>query len=122
MSSGSKILLGKAAEYQVTREDVIAVGAFCSIYRLGENKELLDLVKYFFQSDLYRKQVGLLLSGSNINNLKKSDILYLSVPNRAGKENAIKKLIEIDEHESQLILQIEKSRVIKKQIINQIFR
>jgi len=121
MSNGSKMLLGKAAEYKINREDAVAVGAFCSIYRLGCSKELFDLVKYFFQSALYRRQVGLLLSGSNINNLKKSDILDLSIPNKTGKNNSIKKLIKIDEHESQLILQIEKIRAIKKQIINQIF-
>ncbi|HZK12295.1 MAG TPA: hypothetical protein VFD10_08145 [Atribacterota bacterium] len=121
MSNGSKMLLGKAAEYQINVEDAVAVGAFCSIYRLSRSKELFDLVKYFFQSALYRRQVGLLLSGSNINNLKKSDILDLSIPNKTGKNNSIKKLIKIDEHESQLILQIEKIRAIKKQIINQIF-
>src|SRR5665648_253353 len=54
MSNGSKMLLGKAAEYQINVEDAVAVGAFCSIYRLSRSKELFDLVKYFFQSALYR--------------------------------------------------------------------
>ena len=121
MSSGSKLLLGKAAEYQRKRKDDIAVGAFCSILRIDDDKDHFDLIKYFFQSNYYRKQVGLLLSGSNINNLKKSDIFDLSVPHIIGKEGSIKKLIDIDEKETKFDLLIENSSFIKKQLINQIF-
>ena len=96
MSSGSKILLGKAAEYHQSRDKEIAVGAFCSIYRLKNLSAHFDLVKYYFQSGIYKKQVSLLLSGTNINNLKKSDILGLRVPIATNAKECVAKLHKID--------------------------
>ena len=79
------------------------------------------MVKYYFQSSIYRKQVSLLLSGSNINNLKKSDILGLRVPININAKNEIAKLQKIDAQSSFLCEQKKRLREIKKQIINQIF-
>lgn len=121
MSSGSKVLLGKAAEYKEDNESMVSVGAFCSIYRLDNLEEHLDLVKYYFQSSIYRKQVSLLLSGSNINNLKKSDILELRVPAVKSKEKSISSIIKIDQQLNSIGLQLKRLQGIKKQIINQIF-
>ena len=121
MSSGSKTLLGKTAEYLEHSGREIAVGAFCSIYRLEKDSAYFDMVKYYFQSSIYRKQVSLLLSGSNINNLKKSDILGLCVPMASNMENEIAKLQKIDTKILFLYEQKKRLREIKTQIINQIF-
>ena len=121
MSSGSKILLGKAAEYHQSRDKEIAVGAFCSIYRLKNLSAHFDLVKYYFQSGIYKKQVSLLLSGTNINNLKKSDILGLRVPIATNAKECVAKLHKIDNMANLIAEQNKKLKKIKKQLINQIF-
>lgn len=121
MSSGSKALVGKAAEYNDEHKGAVAVGAFCSIYRLKKAGTHFDEIKYFFQSSFYRKQISLLLSGSTINNLKKSDILELRVPQSGDIKDIIAKLNKIDEQADLISKQKRKLREIKKQIINQVF-
>ena len=74
MSNGSKRLVGKAA--RITREDAgknICVGAFCSLFK-PTNQACTDIIPYLFDSDFYRRELHIILSGSAINNLKNSDI------------------------------------------------
>lgn len=68
MSNGSKKLVGKSATYFFTdKYEQITVGAFCSIFRSS-----LDIARYLFQTDNYKRQIDFVLEGANINNLKNS--------------------------------------------------
>lgn len=75
-SSGSKGLVGKAALVQ--RDMPVTFGAFCCVLRpLNEEGRYLG---HYFQSGAYRSSIECLCNGSNINNLKKADLLGLPVP------------------------------------------
>ena len=76
-SSGSKDIVGKAGQYFSPK--ISSFGAFCS----GIRPEKYINYKYFgwfFQSHEYRQLVSELSSGSNINNLKTSDLSALLIP------------------------------------------
>ncbi|MYE89854.1 restriction endonuclease subunit S [Candidatus Poribacteria bacterium] len=77
MSSGSKNLVGKAAQsYQDYHG---GFGTFCGLVRVSPqlNRELIGL---FFQSPDYRNKISRLSSGMNINNLRGEHIESMSVP------------------------------------------
>jgi len=69
MSNGSKVLVGKNAEYKDEYDGILTAGAFCSIMR-PHNK----FAKYFLQTDKYQRFIALSIGGGNINNLKNSDL------------------------------------------------
>ena len=70
MANGSKNLVGKSGKFYKNDEfKVVTVGAFCSIYR-----SKISLSRYLFQTDKYKKYLSILFSGTNINNLKNSDL------------------------------------------------
>lgn len=120
MSNGSKELVGKASEITEMPNVKSSVGSFCAIYRPHPDSQF---VKYLFQSSEYRKQIALLLSGSNINNLKPSDIesIAFNVKENIDK-TAMDSLKRTDDIISRLIIQIEQSQQIKQELINKIFR
>ena len=70
MANGSKNLVGKSGVFYKNDEfKDVTVGAFCSIYR-----SKINLSRYLFQTDKYKKYLSILFSGTNINNLKNSDL------------------------------------------------
>lgn len=69
MSNGSKVLVGKNAEYKGEYKKHLTVGAFCSIMR-PQNK----FTKYLLQTDKYQSFIAISIGGGNINNLKNSDL------------------------------------------------
>lgn len=88
-SSGSKNLVGKAAQVDFNRE--ITFGAFCKVVRPTTVES--DYLGMYFQSPIYRKIVSSLAQGANINNIKNADIdnLLVNIPNNDTK----KKIVEI---------------------------
>jgi len=88
-SSGSKNLVGKAAQVDFNRE--ITFGAFCKVVRPTTVES--DYLGMYFQSPIYRKIVSSLARGANINNIKNADIdnLLVNIPNNDTK----KKIVEI---------------------------
>ena len=86
MSNGTRSLVGKSAQYLGNYNNKLTVGAFCSIFRTDN-----ELAKYLFQTELYKKNLYLILSGTNINNLKNSDLekFKFKMPTN---ENEIKKI------------------------------
>ena len=116
MSNGSKELVGKASEITEMPNVKSSVGSFCAIYRPHPDSQF---VKYLFQSSEYRKQIALLLSGSNINNLKPSDIesIAFNVKENIDK-TAMDSLKRTDDIISRLTIQIEQSQQIKQELIN----
>lgn len=119
MSNGSKELVGKASEITEMPNVKSSVGSFCAIYRPHPDSQF---VKYLFQSSEYRKQIALLLSGSNINNLKPSDIesIAFNVKENIDK-TAMDSLKRTDDIISRLTIQIEQSQQIKQELINKVF-
>ncbi len=80
MSNGSKRLVGKAA--RISKNDAerkIAVGAFCALFRPTTNADP-HFVPYLFDTESYRRELHITLSGSAINNLKNSDIEGIKIP------------------------------------------
>jgi len=73
MSSGSHDLVGKASAYHDSDGQKYVVGAFCAIYRPLRRADA-SLVEQIFQSEVYRRQILVLGAGTNIRNLKPSDI------------------------------------------------
>ena len=122
MSNGSKELVGKTAEFTGSKYEAVSVGSFCAIYRPKESK-YSSLIKFLFQSLEYRKQIALLLSGSNINNLKPSDIeeVKFGVSNLDDSREISNKLNAVENDICMLSRQIAKSQEVKQEIINKIF-
>ncbi len=80
MSNGSKILVGKSAEYKGGYIGNVTVGAFCSIFRAS-----LDFAKIIFKTPQYIDFIAREISGGNINNLKNSDLEEFKFPVPADK-------------------------------------
>lgn len=118
MSNGSKELVGKAAEITSLNKDRISVGSFCAIYRPNN-----AIAKYLFQSSEYRNQIALLLSGSNINNLKPADIesVKFRIQERENLKGIILYLEHIDKTTERITLQLRASQQLKQELINKIF-
>jgi type I restriction enzyme S subunit len=77
MSSGSKDLVGKAAQAKSDLD--YAFGVFCSVVRpvpVIERKFL----GYYFQGENYRRHVAEVSSGVNINNLRREHIEDVTLP------------------------------------------
>lgn len=127
MSNGSANLVGKNAYIRYDKipydkkigDKDITVGAFCGIYRT-ENQ----VVKYFFQSDFYKKQLQTLFAGSNINNLKGTDILsmYIYTPTSSKEQQKIADFLssfdELIDLEQQ---KLEKLKEYKKGLLQNLF-
>ncbi|GIV37621.1 MAG: type I site-specific deoxyribonuclease specificity subunit [Cyclobacteriaceae bacterium] len=69
MSSGSRSLVGKNAEYVGNYPTDLTVGAFCSIFRTDNR-----LMKYIFQTRAYEKFISLSIGEGNIKNLSDTDL------------------------------------------------
>ena len=77
MSSGSKNLVGKAAQ---SHQDYHGgFGTFCGLLRVSPQLDR-KFIGLFFQSPGYRNKISRLSSGMNINNLRGEHIESMSVP------------------------------------------
>lgn len=112
MSNGTRRLVGKSAEYTGNYENKVTVGAFCSIFRT-KNK----LAKYLFQTESYKKNLYLILAGTNINNLKNSDLekFKFNIPTNESEINKIHDLfVSIDNKIDYNKKQLEEITLFKK--------
>ncbi|MBE6490978.1 MAG: restriction endonuclease subunit S [Methanobrevibacter sp.] len=119
MSNGTRRLVGKSAEYIGNYPSKLTVGAFCSIFRTN-NK----LAKYLFQTESYKKNLYLILAGTNINNLKNSDLekFKFNMPTNESEINKIHDLFtsidcKIDSNQKQL----QEIILFKKGLLQQMF-
>jgi len=77
MSSGSKKIVGKAAQSSV---DVpFAFGAFCGLFRCNSHIDT-RYIGFFFKTPRYRSEISHLSRGANINNLRKDNIRNITIP------------------------------------------
>lgn len=99
MSSGSKDLVGKAAQAQSDLK--IAFGTFCGLIRFYSEKLNNKFFGFYFQSKTYRDYISKVSMGVNINNLRREHIEELKLPLPPLSEQ--KKIVEkIEELFSQL--------------------
>ena len=77
MSSGSKSIVGKAAQFHSDWEG--SFGAFCAVFRYNSTIEPFFLGQVF-QTDRYREHLLKEARGTNINNLSKGHILDYQFP------------------------------------------
>ena len=86
MSNGTKSLVGKSAMYEGNFNKELTVGAFCSIFRSS-----FPLSKYLLKTSLYKRNLYLILAGTNINNLKNEDMkkFKFEIPTDAEEINKI---------------------------------
>lgn len=94
-SSGSKEIVGKAGAF-TGGNFVGSFGAFCTGLRPSASLSA-SYFGFFFQTPSYRKSVSELSSGSNINNLKTSDLASqrFSLPPEAEQTRIVAKLEEL---------------------------
>lgn len=91
-SSGSKHLVGKAAQIEADCE--YSFGAFCKVVR-PQKIDAMFLGMYF-QSDLYRKYISGVSQGANINNIKNEHIDVIEIRGYSNDEQVkIAELLQI---------------------------
>lgn len=120
MSNGSKELVGKASVFH-DYERPVSFGSFCAAFRPLDT-QYGWLIGYIFKSHNYRKQISLLLTGSNINNLKPSDIDSISFKIRPNSDfSEEKKVLErIDEMEKKAFSNLDNVKKLGQSIINRL--
>lgn len=119
MANGSRQLVGKTATYNGGYEGRITVGAFCSIFR-----SKYPLAKYLFQINGYDRYLGILLSGTNINNLKNSDLegLTFSLPSSETERQKIADFLTVLDDKIKLEeSKLEQARNFKRSLLQQMF-
>ena len=119
MANGSKKLVGKAAIYKGQYSGGITVGAFCSIFRSNNM-----LAEYLLQARQYKKYLNMLLAGTNINNLKNSDLekLKFILPSSEEEQQKIAAFLSaIDEKITLTRQQLDKTKQFKKGLLQRMF-
>ena len=95
-ANGSKALVGKASLVCLPNPSHYVVGAFCARMRPndGESPEFLAAL---FESGFYKSWIGRLLAGTNINNLKPSDIASCSIrmPSSLSQRNRLGEIFSL---------------------------
>ncbi|WP_051678519.1 restriction endonuclease subunit S [Thiomicrospira pelophila] len=119
MANGSKALVGKAGLYDGSYTGELTVGAFCSIYR---SKSVL--ARLLFDHQNYKRALHVLLAGTNINNLKNSDLskIRFKIPSRDEEQQKVAKfLTEIDHKIDQAWSTLEQTKAFKKGLLQKMF-
>ncbi|MFP5481376.1 MAG: restriction endonuclease subunit S [Alphaproteobacteria bacterium] len=117
MANGSRALVGKAGVFWGGDGSAYTFGAFMGCFRPAAGAAADGYVPFLFQSDEYRDQLNVILSGSAINNLAPSQILGFSfkMPVDHSEQRAIAAVLsdmdaEIQTLESRLV----KARAVKE--------
>ena len=119
MANGSKKLVGKNAEYISNyKYNNVTAGAFCSIFR-SEN----ILAKYILQTNKYSQYLSVLLAGTNINNLKNTDIenLKFDIPCLEEQTKIANFLSILDSKIEQEKGKLDDLKLLKKGLLQQMF-
>jgi type I restriction enzyme, S subunit len=124
MANGTKKLVGKNTFFKLNDDYCYTVGSFCSFYRANNNIDT-KYIYYLLNSNIYKKNLLILLSGSNINNLKNSDIEGINFPFPPKIEER-EKIVEILEATDETVESIEKYlqnlKELKKVIFNNMWK
>ena len=118
MANGSKKLVGKSAEYKGNYGDKITIGAFCGLLR-SQN----TLLKYILQTKIYRDYIDIILAGTNINNLRSTELLDFTflIPTSVEEQKKIASLLNaIDEDIDNLKKELELRKQQKKGLMQKL--
>lgn len=124
MSSGSKHLVGKAAQADQDLEG--GFGTFCGLVRVSRelNQKFIGL---FFQSPIYRNEISHLSIGININNLRSENIeaMLIPLPPLTEQEQIVSEierhLSVADEAESTLDAELKRAERLRQSILKYAF-
>ena len=124
MSSGSKHLVGKAA--QAHRDFAGGFGTFCGLVRVSEevNQKFIGL---FFQSPVYRSEISRLSIGININNLRRENIekMLIPLPPLIEQEQIVSELEQhlsiADEAEATIDAELKRAECLRQSILKHAF-
>ena len=124
MSSGSKHLVGKAAQAHQDFEG--GFGTFCGLVRTSEevNQKFIGL---FFQSSVYRNAISRISIGININNLRSENIEAMLIPLPPLTEQAQivseleRYLVIADEMEATIVAEQARAEHLRQSILNHAF-
>ena len=119
MANGSKKLVGKAAIYKGQYSGSITVGAFCSIFRSNNT-----LAEYLLQTHQYKKYLNMLLTGTNINNLKSSDLekLKFILPSNEEEQQKIAAFLAVvDKRVALLERKVQQLEAYKRGVMQRLF-
>ena len=78
MSSGSRHIVGKNILLKDLQD--FSFGAFCGLFRITSKELNPNFLDYFLESDFYKKYIINCARGTNINNLRFSDLQKLLIP------------------------------------------
>ena len=124
MANGSKSLVGKNGLFKMNNNDrIFTVGAFCSIFRSNNNVNK-QFMKYIFESNRYNLYVHNLLAGSNINNLKGSEIgnMKFLISNSLDEQKKIAEVLGTVDKEVELLKkELEALKLQKKGLMQRLF-
>ncbi len=119
MSNGSKALVGKAAPFLDSQDELYTVGAFCSVFR-PTDAGASAFISFIFQSKEYRKNLDLALAGSAINNLRNADLeafgCDIPPPNEQLKIAEVLDTLDTAIHETEAI--IAKLKAVKQGLLH----
>ena len=124
MSSGSKHLVGKAA--QAHQDFKGSFGTFCGLVRISAevNRKFIGL---FFQSPVYRNEISHLSLGININNLRREHIetMFVPLPSLPEQEQIVSELERClsiaDEVETTIVFELTRAERLRQSILTQAF-
>lgn len=117
MANGSRALVGKAGVFWDGDGSAYTFGAFMGCFRPVAGAAANGYVPFLFQSDEYRNQLNVILSGSAINNLAPSQILGFSfkMPVDHGEQQAIAAVLsDMDAEIQTLESRLAKARAVKE--------
>lgn len=117
MANGSRALVGKAGVFWEENASTYTFGAFMGCFRPAAGAASDRYVPFLFQSNEYRDQLNVILSGSAINNLSPSQILSFSfkLPIDQSEQQAIATVLsDIDAEIRTLEARLTKARAVKE--------
>lgn len=117
MANGSRALVGKAGVFWGGDGSAYTFGAFMGCFRPAAGAAADGYVPFLFQSDEYRDQLNVILSGSAINNLAPSQILGFSfkMPVDHSEQRAIAAVLsDMDAEIQTLESRLAKARAVKE--------
>ncbi|WP_371154114.1 restriction endonuclease subunit S [Jannaschia sp. 2305UL9-9] len=117
MANGSRALVGKSAKFSRPDEMEYTFGAFMGAFRMTSDACSGRYITHLLQSDRYRRILGVILSGSAINNLAPSQIenFKFSFPVNKLEQEAIADVLDDLGAEIQALeVRLEKARQVKE--------
>ena len=121
-ASGSKDVVGKAAQFRIDDGHAYTFGAFMVCFRVDRGEANPRFIHYLFHTGRYRAHLAVTLAGSSINNLKPGDIesCEFGMPVRTEQDAIATVLSDMDAEVAALEARRDKTRAIKLGMMQQL--